>query len=119
MNRDLGPWALLLQLGWTIAISIVGSFLIGVWVYRSLNASPLGAIIFVLIALLGIIGGSLAVYRQVVKAIDMAAEEQPPRKKKYHHYDYDDGRDREGDHDEYNRRTDNRDEDNSKKKEDE
>ena len=80
MNKDLGPWAMLLQLGWTIALSIVGSLLIGVWFDRTLGTSPLGVLFF---SLLGIILGSVAVYRQVVQAIDAASEGQPP-KKKYH-----------------------------------
>ncbi|MCL5265041.1 MAG: AtpZ/AtpI family protein [Chloroflexi bacterium] len=76
MNRDLGPWALLLQLGWTIALSLVGSLLVGIWLDQTLHTSPLGVLFF---SLLGIIIGSVAVYRQVVQAINAAAEEQPPR----------------------------------------
>lgn len=77
MNRDIGPWAMLLQLGWTIALSIVGSLLVGVWIDRTLDTSPFGVLFF---SLLGIIIGSLAVYRQVVRAMNAAAAEQPRRK---------------------------------------
>ncbi|MBI2954579.1 MAG: AtpZ/AtpI family protein [Chloroflexi bacterium] len=88
MNQYLGPWALLLQLGWTISLSIVGSLLIGVWVDRTLGTSPIGVLFF---SLVGILVGSMIVYRQVSRAIAAAAEEQP--RKKYHKVDYGDKED--------------------------
>ncbi|MBI4320081.1 MAG: AtpZ/AtpI family protein [Chloroflexi bacterium] len=74
MNQDMRPWGLLLQLGWTISISIVGSLLLGIWIDRTLGTTPAGILLF---SLLGIMLGSVAVYRQVVKAI--AAAERPPK----------------------------------------
>src|SRR3989337_1949074 len=64
--QDMRPWALLLQLGWTISLSIVGSLLLGIWIDRTFGTPPAGILFF---SLFGIIIGSVAVYRQVVKAI--------------------------------------------------
>jgi F0F1-type ATP synthase assembly protein I len=88
----MGPWALLLQLGWTIALSIVGSLLVGVWFDSTLGTSPLGVLFF---SLIGIILGSVAVYRQVVRAIESIPEEDPTHKKKYRKYDFPDDDDSE------------------------
>lgn len=77
MNRDLGPWAMLLQLGWTIALSIVGSLLVGLWIDRTFHTTPVGVLVF---SLLGVIIGTVAVYRQVVRAINFAADEERSRK---------------------------------------
>ena len=74
--QDMRPWALLLQLGWTISLSIVGSLLLGIWVDRTLGTTLAGILFF---SLFGIVIGSIAVYRQVVKAID-AVEQRPHRK---------------------------------------
>ncbi len=76
MKQDMRPWALLLQLGWTISLSIVGSLLLGIWVDRTLGTTPAGILFF---SLFGIILGSVAVYRQVVRAY--AAVERPHHRK--------------------------------------
>ncbi len=74
---------MLLQLGWTIALSMVVSLLLGLWLDNTFGTKPLGVLFF---SLLGIIIGSIAVYRMVARAIEEESAKQPP--KKYHKVDY-------------------------------
>ncbi|MCL5958078.1 MAG: AtpZ/AtpI family protein [Chloroflexi bacterium] len=78
MNRDMRPYALLLELGWTLAVSIVGSLVIGVLFDRFMGTSPVGLLVF---SLLGILAGSVSVYRQVTAAIAAVEEEERQRKR--------------------------------------
>jgi len=78
VNRDIRPFTLLLGLSWTLAISIVGGLVVGVLFDRFMGTSPIGLLVF---SLIGILSGSLQVYRQVSAAIAAEAEEQNQRKR--------------------------------------
>lgn len=77
MNKDMRPYALLLSLSWTLAISIAGGVAIGALFDRVMGTSPIGLLVF---SLIGILSASWSVYRQVSAAI--AAEEEEQRRKK-------------------------------------
>ncbi len=71
MNRDLRPLALVTQLGVTMAASIVLSLLLGIWIDNTFNTKPWATLV---LAIAGIVLGSVAVYRMVAQAIDAAVE---------------------------------------------
>ena len=64
--------ALTMQIGLTMAGSILFCFVIGYYLDKWLNTKPIFIIIFIL---LGIVGGGVTVYRQI-----MAATEQDGKK---------------------------------------
>ena len=72
MNRDWRPLTLITQLGVTMAVSIVGSLLLGLWIDGHFGAKPWATLV---LALLGILGGSVAVYQMVADAINSAADQ--------------------------------------------
>ncbi len=78
MNRDYRPFALLIGLSWTLALTIVGGVVGGVMFDRFMGTSPIGLLVF---SLLGILAGSWSVYRQVSAAIDAEEEERLQKKR--------------------------------------
>lgn len=65
--RRLGALGLLLQLGWTIAATLVVSLVIGVWIDRAFGTAPwatLGC------ALVGIAAGTYGVYRLIASVLE-------------------------------------------------
>jgi F0F1-type ATP synthase assembly protein I len=71
MKGDVAPLALVTQVGLTIALSIVGGLLIGLWIDNNLGTRPWATLVLTL----GGIGlGSYAVYRMLSEAIEIATK---------------------------------------------
>jgi F0F1-type ATP synthase assembly protein I len=74
--RDLSTLSLVTQLGFTVVTALVLSLLLGLWLDRQLGTSPLMVLVF---SMLGILVGTVGVYRLVTKAINQAVENTPRR----------------------------------------
>lgn len=70
MKRDWQPLTLVTQLGVTMAVSIVLSLLLGLWIDNTYGTKPWATLV---LAILGIVGGTVVVYRMVSEAIAAAA----------------------------------------------
>lgn len=71
MRRELQALGLVTQVGLTIAVCIVVSLLLGLWIDNTFGTKPWATLLF---ALLGIAAGSYSVYRMVSEAIRAAEE---------------------------------------------
>lgn len=64
----LAPFALVGQVGVTIAVTIVVGVLLGLWVDGAVGTRPWGLLVCMLA---GVAAGTFGVYRQVAAAIDL------------------------------------------------
>jgi F0F1-type ATP synthase assembly protein I len=71
VKRDWQPMTLVTQLGVTMAVSIVLCLLLGLWIDSHFGTRPWATLA---LSLIGILAGSVAVYRMVSEAIDAAAD---------------------------------------------
>lgn len=65
--RRLGALGLVLQLGWTMAASLIVSLLVGLWLDSTLGTRPWATLVG---ALVGIAAGTVGVYRIVARVLD-------------------------------------------------
>jgi ATP synthase protein I len=73
-----GPLALITQLGLTMVGSIILGLVLGLWIDAHFGTKPWGTLV---LSLLGIILGSIVVFRLVAQSIDQATAETVSRKK--------------------------------------
>jgi len=76
-----GPLALITQLGLTMVGSIILGLVLGLWIDSRFGTKPWGTLV---LSLLGIILGSIIVFRLVAQSIDEAAATTRTRKKGEH-----------------------------------
>ena len=84
MRRDMAPLALISQLGLTMVGSILLGLVIGLWIDAHFGTKPWATLI---LSLVGVLVGSISVYRLVVTSIDQAADELHREEKKKHDED--------------------------------
>lgn len=73
MHRDWRPLALVTQVGLTIVVTLVLCLLLGLWIDNRFGTKPWATLVLTLV---GIVAGSVSVYRMVSEAIAAAAAEQ-------------------------------------------
>ncbi len=73
MHRDWRPLSLLMQVGGTIAGSIVLFLLLGLWIDNHFGTSPVATLALMFF---GLLVGSVTVYRIVSEAISVAESER-------------------------------------------
>ena len=76
--RDLIPITLVAQVGATLAVTLIGCLLIGLWVDSTFGCKPWGIVGFML---LGVASSSYGVYKQVAAAIAAVQAQYPKRAK--------------------------------------
>lgn len=81
MRRDLAPLALITQLGITMVGSILLGLVIGLWIDAHFGTRPWATLI---LSLVGVLAGSISVYRLVVTSIEQAANDLHRDQQKKH-----------------------------------
>ncbi len=76
MKQDWRPLALVTQLGLTVVTSLVLSLLLGLWLDSLLGTKPLLTLVF---SLIGIMAGTVGVYRLITQAIAEATSQTGAR----------------------------------------
>lgn len=75
MSQDWRPLTLVTQVGLTIAVTLLLSLLLGLWLDSLLHTSPLLTLVF---SLVGIVAGTISVYRMVSEAIAESVAHRGP-----------------------------------------
>lgn len=71
MGRDVGPLALISQLGFTMVGSILLGLLVGLWIDHQFGTGPWATLG---LTLLGVIVGSVGVYRLISDSVEQTTE---------------------------------------------
>ncbi len=75
MRRDWRPLTLVTQVGLTMVVTLVLCLLLGLWLDSLLHTSPLLTLVF---SLIGIVAGTIGVYRMVSEAIAESVADRGP-----------------------------------------